>query len=463
MSTGDDTGATRSATPTDQPGQAHDAGVTKPETALVAPTGSTPSPSSEPTAPPAASTATPASKPDNGAPDDPVRAALDRLARPDQLPRDEKGRFAPQQASAAGTPAKTDPAKPATAPAKPVAPAAAPAQPAQPKPTDTPSGVETDPYHGFDPAERAALKGRTQERITDLHARWKAAETRAKELEARPAVDQLDTLISEFGLNEDAPFVPPEHLAGLVASQAAVTRSMMALDQGRLAAPADLQVAGEFFTRIDQIRARLGLAPQPVAAAEELKPFAGQLPDDLQELVSIYGLPEADVRLLAAVKARGTRTAGSNQQRAPAAQPPAPTQPAVHQPAKPVGVDMNVLYGQRLVAELAREGVKPEMVQAHYQVLLPLAAQITQERFPTVAADRIPAVFDALPPQERFNIMKEAQGRHRTVSKPVQPAPTPPPPATNQGPMKGPAPRTVAVSANGDAVSEALNYLARPR
>lgn len=123
---------------------------------------------------------------------------------------------------------------------------------------------------------------------------------------------------------------------------------------------------------------------------------------------------------------------------------------------------MNLLYGQRLMAELSRE-VRPEMVQAHYQVLLPIAAQITAQRFPTVTADRIPAVFDALPPQDRYSILMEAHKAHRAnqtnASRP--PVATPPPPATNQGPINGSAPRARASSNSGDPVADAIAYLSR--
>ncbi len=123
---------------------------------------------------------------------------------------------------------------------------------------------------------------------------------------------------------------------------------------------------------------------------------------------------------------------------------------------------MNLLYGQRLAAELTREGVKSEMIGAHYQALIPLAAQITQQRFPTVAVNAIPAVFDALPPDQKYNILVEANKTYRAnqtkASSP--PAPTPPPPATNQGPMNGSAPR-VSAPAHSDPVQAAVAYLSR--
>lgn len=445
MSTGAPTGVLPSAPPTDNAGTTHDAGTSELNAPIV-PAVSTPPTSPVTTAPPAASTPEPTSS-DESAPEDPVAAAIAHLAR-DEVPRDDKGRFAPL---------KTDESK-----TKPAAPAAS-TQPEAPKPSDQPQGVDVDPYHGFDPRERDAMKHRTRERIEEMHGRWRTAEKQLEELKAKPPAqpDQLDALITEYKLDQDAQFVPAEHLAGLVASQAAVTRSLMAMDQGRMPAPGDLKVATEFFGRIDEIRGKLGVNP-PKPTQQELLPFAGQLPSDLQDLVDVYGIPEADVRLLASVKARQTRQ--PNQQQAQPAAPVVAAPPAQpYQQQKPVGVDMNLVYGQRLQAELAREGVKPEMVGAHYAAILPLAAQVTQQRFPVVTADRIPAIFDALPPDQRYSIMVEANKMYRVSQSRAStpPAPTPPPPATNHGPMNGSPPRVSATSPSGDAVQDAIAYLSR--
>lgn len=460
MSTGVESDVIRSATSTDPAGTAHDAGT--PAATPPVPTVSTPSTSSAPPATPAVSAAPP-SKPEVSAPDDdPVRAAIDRLATKDDRPRDEQGRFAPQKAGASEIPAPK-----AQSPAKPAVPAetGTPSKPDATKPPEASPGVDVDPYHGFDERGKAEMRQRTRERIEDLHGRWANAEKQLKELQAKaPEPDQLNTLISEYELGQDVPFVPAEHLAGLVVSQAAVTRAMMAMEQGRLPAPNDLKVASDFFGRIDGIRGSLGLTPQQQPPAQaEIQPFVGNLPTDMQDLIDVYGLPEADVRMLAALKGRQQRP--SNQQQRSV--PPAASAPAVPQPApqqqRGVGVDMNLLYGQRLIAELSRDGVKPEMVQAHYQVLLPLAAQLTQQKFPTVPAERIPAVFDALPPDQRYSIMVEAHKSHRvSQTKASRPsAPPPLPPATNQGPLNGSSPRVSAPAANGDPVSAAIAYLSR--
>lgn len=469
MPTGDP-GDPRSATPTDQPGQTHDAGTNQPDTAAPVPPVSTPAQPSEPsTATPAASGAPAPAKTDaTPAPDDPVKAAIARLARdPSVQPRDEQGRFtvaeqiaadaAKAAAKAAGKPAAAAPAKPAT-----TAPAAKPATTTAAAPGP---GVDTDPYHGFDERERAALKGRTQERIEDLHRRWRAAETARLELEkAGPPADEFAQLVKEHKLEDDAGFVQPENLAVLVKAEAAVMRSMMALQQNRRPIPTDIQFVGKFFEEMDAVRAQLGLAPRPAAPAE-IRPFAGELPQEAKDLVEVYGLPEADVRLLVALKARkaaagvvpGGQPAGSAAA-PPAQQPPAP-------PAQPrgVGPDMNQLYGQKLISDLTRGGVQPAMVHAHLKMLMPIAAKLTQARFPGLAAEDVAGVFDALPPKDRYDIMVEAhRNRQASMTPPAVPARTTPPPPATPPSVNGTLPRRPAPSPSGDPVVDAVSFLARP-
>lgn len=462
MSSGDDSGETRSATPTDQPGQAHDAGTAQPDTATAVPAGSTPPPSSESaTATPAANGAN-AAKPATPVPDDPVRAAIARLARDggNAQPRDDQGRFtAAEQAAAAIAKAAGKPATPAK-PATPGAAAPAAAKPAAPAAPSTP-GVDTDPYHGFDDRDRAALSGRTKARIEELNQRWRSAEAeRAKLAQAGSQPDEFAELVQQHKLENDVGFVPADHLAGLMRAQAAIVRSQIAMQQGRNPAAGDVQAASRFFDTIDAVRGQLGLN-KPAPTAAEIQPFKGDLPSDAKDLVEVYGLPEADVRLLVALKARQAGAAmGGGSSARPAAPPQAPPAPHSLPPQRGEGVDMDALYGQRFVADLTREGVQPAMVRAHFQVLLPIAATITQQRFPGVPVDRVAAVFDALPPQERFNILTEAQKVYRAKSTPVRPS-TPPPPASPPG-LNGSAPRRTAPAANGDPVAAAVAFLARP-
>lgn len=453
MSSGDESGDPRSVSPSDQPGQALDAGTNQPDTAAV-PVGSTPPPSSEPsTAPPAASGAPAPAKTDaKPAPDDPVAAAIARLARePGDKPRDEQGRFAPQDARAPGTPAKK-PDQPAAG--------AAPAKPAAPAVPATTPGVDTDPYHGFDERDRAALKGKTRDRIEELNRRWHEAETRAEAASKSTQVDEFTELVQKHKLDEDVGFVAPDNLAALVRTEAAITRSMIALRQGRRPAPGDVQVAGQFLERIDSVRGHLGLTAKATAAAD-IVPFAGALPDEGKDMVELYGVPEADVRMLLAIKAR--KAAGPAQGRESSAAPPiAPAQAPDPQGNAPTGIDWDALYSQRLVVDVTRDGVQPAMVQAHYQVLLPVAAAITQRRFPGLPQDRIAAVFDALPAQERYNILSEAHREHQAKSRPVtSPSRTTPPPPASAPSLNGGPLRRAAPSANGDPVAEAIAHLAR--
>lgn len=455
MPPGDDSGETRSATPTDQPGQTLDAGIT-PETAPI-PVGSTPPLPSEPSpATPAASGAPPAKAGTPAPDDDPVRAAINRLARDgdDGQPRDDKGRFAPVEADKApATPAKK------SAPVATAAPVVAAAQPAVPVAPASPAGVDTDPYHGFDDRERAALKGRTRERIEELHHRWSEERKLRETAESKPAEpDEFSSMVTEHKLDEDVPFVAPQALATLVRAEAALTRSFIALQQGRAPDPNDVHVAGMFFQRTETIRGQLGLAPAPPAAATlEVKPFVGKLSDDEQALVEVYGLPEADVRMLAALRARREAAARTPSQ---AAAPVQPIQQAA--PPRPTGIDFDKLYGQQLVSNLVTSGVQPAMVNAHIKVLFPLAAEITRTKFPGLAPEHTAGVFDALSAKDRCDILREAHEKYQAKTKPPVPARSTPPPPASHPTLNGSVARRAAASSTGDPVTDAVNLLARP-
>lgn len=381
---------------------------------------------------------------------DPVKDAIDRLARKSEAER------APKQPE--GTPAKAE-QKPKDA----KAPEAKPTDEAlksRSESNDKTSDAKAVPT--FSPEEMAALKQSTRTRIETLSSL--AKEAREKLAEAEPLVQsgkEYRDLIEGFELQKDIGWVPQEHIAGLVKVQAAVNRSLIALNQNRLPADGDLSLFKDLASQIDTLRSKFGISlPASTASAPELKPFEGELPADLKDMVEIYGVDEKRVRLLAAME--GRKAAPPAQQ--PAAQPtaqPAPQQPA--QPAKPRGVDMEVIYARKLAAELGQLGVQNPNEQLRVLLRHPATKQEVIRRFPGTTIADVPEVFDALEPQTRNEILLAA---HKAMTAPKVPSrsPTQPPPATTQrGLPPGTAPaRRSAPAADGDAVAAAIAHLARP-
>lgn len=388
----------------------------------------------------------------------------------DDRPRDEQGRFAPKDDS---KPAAPDPVKDAIerlskrsepdAP-KPAGKQAADAKPqaaskaTEVKPTDEALKTRTTDDLDAPPEERARWKRDTAERFDRVLS---AARTARKELEeAAPVLERgkaYSKVLDEFELHQDIGFVPPEHFAGVVKAQAAINRALIAIHQGRQPAPADVETFTALADNVQALRSRLGLpTPTPAPTPAAIKPHDGPLPQDLQDMVDLYGFDEKRARLLASLEA------GSKESPQPAKQateqPPAPAVAPAPQ-AKPVGVDMDQLYGRKLLAEMHADGVPNP--QENLRVLLkhPQTRQEVIKRFPGTPITEVPMIFDSLDASTRYDILKAA---HKALTAAKVPArPNPPPPATpNRGVPSTAAPRRTA-SANDDPVADAINRLSR--
>jgi hypothetical protein len=210
---------------------------------------------------------------------------------------------------------------------------------------------------------------------------------------------------------------------------------------------------------VDAIRTQLGLAAEAkAAAAAPVVPFAGELPADLKDLVDVYGIDEKRVRLLAAIESSAGKTPASPPAPvAPASQLPAsPQAPA---PAKPVGVDMDQLYGRKLLSDLSSQGAQNPGEQVRVLLKHPQTRQEVIKRFPGLTAAEVPAVFDSLDAATRYEILKSAHTALQAPKVPSRPA-SPPPPTHQRGVPVTTTPRAVA-PADGDPVKAAIALLSR--
>lgn len=370
---------------------------------------------------------------------DPVEAAMDRLAR---------GKDAPKAPDPAKAPAKPTP--PGKAPEKALA--APPGKPASEPGQQAPT--KEDPFAGLPLTE---LKAKTRERIETLSKRAIEAETKLSQVQDDPIASDFAKATKEYGLDADLGFVPPENLASLVKVQAAINRAHLAIQQGRRPAQADLQAVSMLHGQVNTLATQFGAAQPPKQQdhVPPISPMQGQLPPELEDLITVYGLPEADVRMLAAIKAQGARPQGK--QPAPTSNEP-PASQAPEQPQRPEGVDMDALYAQRLAGDMIRDGVPAKSLKSHMTAIQSFMVQEVQKRFPFVEASRVPQVFDQLDPKERYDITLTA---HRTArGKVASPTPSTPPPPTRTA-HSGAFPRRTAPAVSDDPVDDAVNRLAR--
>jgi hypothetical protein len=383
--------------------------------------------------------------------------ATDALKEPPVPTRDENGKFAKAPA------APPDPVAAAIAkltgdkPAQPAAPKA----PEAPKAAGAPPGpavdnLTSDPLHDFNDAQKAALRGKTHERVQELHGRWRASERRYEEI--APYVEsakEFQGIVQEHGVAQDIGYVAPDHLATDIKHRAAINRSLLALQNGRQPSAQDLGLVQAFGAQADQLRQRLGIQA-PAAAPAPLQPFQGELPRELQELITVYDLPEADVRLLAAARGLKAPAAAAPPAPAPAAVPPsAPPAPQQADPA----AQSDALYARRLVAELAGQGV----TDAHGRVAELLRSPATQRevlrRFPGLTAEEVPRVFDTVfDARERYDVLMSV---HRMLTKPASPPAQTLPKATNNPDPRGSGLRPPAPAASTDPVAAAIARLTR--
>lgn len=372
-----------------------------------------------------------ASKDSKQSPPDPVAAAIDRLVKKTTPPEPD---------------ATTQPGK-AAADAKPKD-----AKAPEAKPTDEALKNRTTDDLDAPPEERARWKRETAERFDRVLT---AARTAREEVEkSAPLIEkgkEYSGILDGFDLHVDIGFVPPEHFAGVVKAQAAINRSLIAIEQGRLPAPADVETFKTLSANVDNLRAKLGIqSTAPVTPV--IKPFEGELPADLKDMVDIYGFDETRARLLAALEAGAPAPAQPAAAKAPESiQPHTPS-------AKAVGVDMDQLYGRKFLSELAGEGVQRPSDHVGELLQSPLTKLEVIKRFPGVAMADVPAVFDSLDSQIRYDILKAAHKATMAKRVPARP-PTPPPATPNRGIPTTTTPRRPATPASGDAVVDAIAYL----
>lgn len=319
-------------------------------------------------------------------------------------------------------------------------------------PTAKPKAGPTldDPYAGWleTDQQRNMLKGPTRERINALHKNWKDAETHP----SRVLGNEFDSMLSQHQLQDDIGFVPPDHLAGLVKVQAAINRSLHAIQQGRRPAQTDLAVYQSLRENLDQVGTKFGIQTTPAASA--IAPLDGTLSPEYQDLIDVYGMPEQRVRLLAALEQ--SKVDAKPRAQAPQAQ----QQYAPPQQPLPEGVDMEDIHSRRVSGILARDGISADRMAPYQKMIEPTMQAIVAREFPGIQPRQIPAVFNAMSPKERADILIRAHTEVRNQQSIPAPTKQALAPSTRQPIQRSPM-RALAPTQNHDPVESAIALLSR--
>lgn len=311
-----------------------------------------------------------------------------------------------------------------------------------------------DPYAGWLETEqqRNMLKAPTKERINELHRKWKEAETHPD----RERGGEFNGLLAKHGLNDDIGYVPPDHLAQLVKVQASINRSLLSIEQGRRPSQTDLQTYQNLRKSMEQFDAKFGLQTTAQTQPSAIEPVQGTLSPEHQDLIDVYGLPEARVRLLAALEQKPNAKTPP-----PAPVPQAPIQQAPYQQSLPEGPDMEALHIRRLTGVFAKDGISAERMVAYQKALEPTMQNIVAQTFPGIQTGQIPAVYNAMSPKERADIILQAHTEFRKAqTSPVLPKPALAP-STKKSAQRTPM-RAQAPTQNLDPVQSAIALLSRP-
>lgn len=371
---------------------------------------------------------------------DPVQQAIDRLgkAKPGPKPKDAAEKASPSTPDPKDGQSKTD---------KPVA-------------DNKPKDSKDDPFSDWSEDEQRHLRAKTRERFSKVFDRARAAE---KELEKVKPVAELgsefDQILKTYKVEEDVGMVEPGQLAGIIRSQASINRAIHALKAGRAPSEADAHVVSSVVRQMADVAKALKI---PFGQAEvgpvKVPKFEGELSQDLKDLTEIYGIPEADVRDLAAMRALRTseakRAEAAKMAPPPQAQPVQPAAMPVSQPPAPAARADDTadrVYIARARSEIEASGVANADIQQHF-------AQQVLPRIYSKLAKEVPGVnpaeaFGALSPADKYQATVAAHKEWQAANKPK--------PSQNPGrPIRGGGAAPVRQSANSDPVASAIDELA---
>ncbi len=381
-------------------------------------------------------------KPTAAPAEDPVKAAIARLAN--DTPEAKAPEKTPAKPDAKAQPDKPGEAKPTSG------------APAETKPEDHAQGDlppdAVDPLSTWTEQERKHTKGTVKAKFRDLHTQVESLRDDAETGKAWTTVLQAENLTPDVEILDD------KQIAWSLKSQAAAIRAVTAVQQGRNPSQTDLDLLDRLRTGIAEVDKAIGRRPaaDPTAVLEA---FDGPIPHDLREQGELAGLNEQEIRLVAALRAPKAKPAARQPAAAPAApaaQTQAPQPTATRQPEQQQGrpaPSVESFYARRSNEAIAKIVGDPTKVAAFFdQTVAPILANQLRADYPGKNPE---AVFQNLGPAERHQLVVEALTAHQQRS----PVSTTPPPTQSRTPMRSGG-GSASPGAPVDPVKAAISRLA---
>lgn len=317
-----------------------------------------------------------------------------------------------------------------------------------------------DPFDGFTKEQRDALKGQTRARIEELGKKVRAAQeeaTRFKtEIEPLKAASERvklwDDIIAKNKLAEDLPDLRDVDVAQGMQVQAAINRTVVALNNGTRPSEADVQRLAHMHATMMEVGKALGFAPAAgPAPAEPPAPAPApaqkaDLPDDLRDAVAYNILSEEEARHVAEL--RSPKAAQPPKAEPAPVAPPKPVAPAVQpvspQPPAPVNEAEDNAYFNLTVQELQSAGTKDPVTYIN-STLAPVIRSLIGET----------ANFFNLSPRAKHDVVMAAHRITKGQEKPAEPAQPHPKPIRS---VRTPVGQRAAAAT--PSVDDAINFLA---
>ncbi len=363
----------------------------------AAPAPETKAPDDKATPPPKAETPVDGkAKPSDAPADDPEKAAIERL-------RSDAPKAEPAKKPDAQPTAKAGEAK------QPTGNAAEP-KPEDGKPTTTAAAGEgeDDPLKDWTEQERKHTKGTIKAKFRDLHHK---VQELAPDAEAGRAWNEV---IHAEKIREDVEVLTDKQLAWSLKSQAAAIRAVQAVQQGRTPTQADMDILNRLRQGIAEVDRAIGYRGQPTDPAAIGEAFTGPIPDDLKEAGEIAGLSQAEIKVLAALRAAPR---AKQQPAAPA--PSAPVPQATPAPQQQRATEhqqvaqqspAEALYARKSNAAIAEVCGDPQKARAYFDLhIAPVIEANLRRDYP----GRDPAqLFVKFGPAERHQLVVDAVQAH---------------------------------------------------
>lgn len=288
---------------------------------------------------------------------------------------------------------------------------------------------EEDPFgEDFTDEDRKRLGKRAEKRIKQLHAEGREAKQQVIELQ-----EKFEDQTSNIKVGQYFNDLVDKHNLDPQDVDTAMNLAIGVVHHPRNVIPVLEQL-------LDQVHHRAGI-PRQSAAPASLAPFQGQLSNEMQDLIDVYGMDETRVRMWAAAENLGARAQAQPPTPAPA---PAPAPVPQAQPAPQEGV---IPRGETYTGEYPTQATEPQVdAQAEQVANMQISTHLTRNGIPPEKQqDMLRTLWPLMVPfspngdprqlslENRVRVVELALEQHQMANRPRRTAPRDPAPVGGGG------------------------------